>query len=167
MTTDELFNSCIVKDSTEVLAEDSPGYIYDTYFYVKVMVDYFDARHVARLKRRICRFLERSPLVDYEDIDECGYRFSVLDTTKSRNTRMLSHTISRLIKIIESAAETCAFLYIRLYEGNPSDKKEGSELKLKFANIVTKDVRLNVRQLVAVLEEIFSHQCVGFGINFS
>lgn len=165
MTTDELFNSCIVKDSTKVLADDCPEYIYDAYFYVKVMVDSFDARHVARLKRRICRFLERSPLVDYEDIDG-GCMCSILDTTKLRNQRKLLYYIKGLSNIIAGALDAGAFLFIRLYEENLSDEKDDNGLTLKLANIVTKDVRLNVSQLVAVLKEMFSHQCVGFSIKF-
>lgn len=159
MTTDDLFNSCIMKDSTKVLTENGSEYSYDAYFCVKIGIDSLDGRQAIRLMRRMCRYIDLNPLVEFNGIDG-GYRFSVLDTTKIRNQRILLHYINGLRNIVKRALDAGAFLFVRLYEGNPSDK--GKNLMLRFANVVTKDVRLNVGQLVAVLKEMFSHQCVGF-----
>ena len=163
MTTDDLFNSCVAKDSTKVLTEDSFGYGYDAYFCVKVGIDALDGRQVMRLMRRMYRYVELNPLVEFNDIDD-GYRFSVLNTTKLRNQRVLLHYINGLRNIVERALDAGAFMFVRLYEGNPSYKDKN--LMLRFANVVTKDVRLNVYQLVAVLKDMLSHQCVGFCVKF-
>lgn len=165
MTTDEFFirNE---SESAKVLAKECSMYIYDAFLYVKVEVDSPDTKLGARLMRRICRLVELNPLVDLEDIDECGYKYSIQDTKKSRSTRMLPHEISRLTKIIESATDSGAFVFIRLYQETPYIKTGDYGLKMKFANIATKDVKIDTKQLMRVLNEIFSHQCVGFCFKF-
>lgn len=163
MTIDDLFNSNVAKDSAKVMAEDGPGYNYDAYFCVKVGIDSLGGRQVIRLMRRMYRYVELNPLVEFNDIDG-GYRFSVLDATKLRNQRVLLHYINGLRNIVERALDAGAFMFVRLYEGNPSDVDKG--LVLRFANVVTKNVRLNVDQLVAVLKDLFSHQRVGFCVKF-
>ena len=162
MTTDDLFNS-YVKESAKVLAQECPRYIYDAYFYVKVELDSLDVMHVTRLKKRICRFLELCPIVDFENIDD-GHRCSILDATQLKNQRILLHYINRLSIIIASVLDAGAFLFIRLYEENLSDEMDNNGLTLKFANIATKDVKIDTKQLMTVLNDIFNHQCVGFCI---
>ena len=147
MSQDDFFSDPTV---VELPIEDA-GYKYDANYHVRVMVDANDVRLIVRLNRRLNRLMELVLLMDIDDRNEFGNWFSIKDTKKLVAIRVLKKFIASVLSLIDFAVNNGATLFIRIDEGKALDE---SENRLMFANVASKDVRINTKLLMSVLKEM-------------
>ena len=147
MSQDDFFSDPTV---VELPIEDA-GYKYDANYHVRVMVDANDVRLIVRLNRRLNRLMELELLMDIDDRNEFGNWFSIKDTKKLVAIRVLKKFIASVLSLIDFAVNNGATLFIRIDEGKALDE---SENRLMFANVASKDVRINTKLLMSVLKEM-------------
>jgi hypothetical protein len=154
MSMDDFFSNPAV---VELPIEDE-GYMYDANYHVRVMVDANDVRLIVRLNRRLNRLMELELLMDIDDRNEFGNWFSIKDTKKLVAIRVLKKFIASVLSLIDFAVNNGATLFIRIDEGKALDESENEERKPLFANVASKDVRINTKLLMGVLKEMGAHQ---------
>ena len=154
MSTDDFFSDPAV---VELPTEDE-GYKYDANYHVRVMVDANDVRLIVRLNRRLNRLMELELLMDIDDRNEFGNWFSIKDTKKLVAIRVLKKFIASVLSLIDFAVNNGATLFIRIDESKALDESENEERKPLFANVASKDVRINTKLLMGVLKEMGAHQ---------
>lgn len=146
-------------DSTVVeLPIEDEEYKYDANYHVRVMVDANDVRLIVRLNRRLNRLMELELLMDIDDRNESGNWFSIKDTKKLVAIRVLKKFIASVLSLIDFAVNNGATLFIRIDEGKALDESENEERKPLFANVASKDVRINTKLLMGVLKEMCAHR---------
>ena len=154
MSQDDFFS-----DSTVVeLPIEDEGYKCDANYHVRVMVDANDVRLIVRLNRRLNRLMELELLMDIDDRNEFGNWFSIKDTKKLVAIRVLKKFVVRVLSLIDLAVNNGATLFIRIDESKALDESENEERKPLFANVASKDVRINTKLLMGVLKEMGAHQ---------
>jgi len=154
MSTDDYFSDPAV---VELPVEDE-GYKYDASYYVRVMVDANDFRLIVRLNRRLNRLMELELLMDIDDRNEFGNWFSIKDFKKLSTLRTLKKFVASVLSLIDLAVNNGATLFIRIDEGKALDESENEERKPLFANVASKDVRINTKLLMGVLKEMGAHR---------
>ena len=154
MSTDDYFSDPAV---VELPIEDA-GYKYDANYHVRVMVDANDVRLIVRLNRRLNRLMELELLMDIDDRNEFGNWFSIKDTKKLVAIRVLKKFIASVLSLIDFAVNNGATLFIRIDEGKALDESENEGCKPLFANVASKDVRINTKLFMGVLKEMGAHR---------
>ena len=154
MSTDDYFSNPAV---VELPIEDV-GYKYDANYHVRVMVDANDVRLIVRLNRRLNRLMELELLMDIDDRNEFGNWFSIKDFKKLSTLRTLKKFVASVLSLIDLAVNNGATLFIRIDEGKALDESENEERKPLFANVASKDVRINTKLLMGVLKEMGAHR---------
>ena len=154
MSQDDFFSDPTV---VELPIEDE-GYKYDANYHVRVMVDANDVRLIVRLNRRLNRLMELELLMDFDDRNEFGNWFSIKDSKKLSTLRTLKKFVASVLSLIDLAVNNGATLFIRIDEGKALDESENEERKPLFANVASKDVRINTKLLMGVLKEMGAHQ---------
>mgnify|MGYP006896791266 CR=1 FL=1 len=154
MSQDDSFSDPTV---VELPIEDA-GYKYDENYHVRVMVDANDFRLIVRLNRRLNRLMELELLMDIDDRNEFGNWFSIKDFKKLSTLRTLKKFVASVLSLIDLAVNNGATLFIRIDEGKALDESENEERKPLFANVASKDVRINTKLLMGVLKEMGAHQ---------
>lgn len=151
MSQDDIFNDPTV---VELPVEDE-GYKYEANYHVRVMVDAKDARLFLRLNRKLGRLMEL--LMDIDERNEFGNWFSIKDTKKLGTKRIMKKFVVSVLKLINMSVNNGATLFIRIDEGSTLDESENEERKPLFANVASKDVRINTKLLMGVLKEMAEH----------
>lgn len=154
MSTDDYFSDPAV---VELPIEDA-GYKYDANYHVRVMVDSEDAIVPVDLRDRFAWFVDKQPFMEMEDDNDGSYRCFIQDTTQLRTKRMFRHLVGSILSLIDFGVNYGATLFIRIDEGKALDESENEERKPLFANVVSKDVRINTKLLMGVLKEMGAHQ---------
>jgi hypothetical protein len=154
MSQDDFFSDPTV---VELPIEDA-GYKYDANYHVRVMVDANDFRLIVRLNRRLNRLMELELLMDIDDRNEFGNCFSIKDFKKLNTLRTLKKFVASVLSLIDFAVNNGATLFIRIDEGKALDESENEERKPLFANVASKDVRINTKLLMGVLKEMCAHR---------
>lgn len=154
MSTDDYFSDPAV---VELPIEDE-GYKYDANYHVRVMVDANDVRLIVRLNRRLNRLMELELLMDFDDRNEFGNWFSIKDSKKLSTLRTLKKFVASVLSLIDFAVNNGATLLIRIDEGKALDELENEKRKPLFANVASKDVRINTKLLMGVLKEMGEHR---------
>ena len=145
MNTDEFFNEHAVVD----FPIEVEGYKYDANYHVRVIVDSEDAIVPVELRDRFAWFVDKLPFMEMEDGNDGSYRCSIQDTTQVRTKRKFRRLVGSMLSLIDYGVNHGATLFIRI------DKAvEESENRLKFANVASKDVRINTKLLMGVLKEM-------------
>lgn len=151
MSTDDFFNEA---DVVELPIEDE-GYMYDANYHVRVIVDSEDAIVPVELRDRFAWFVDKLPFMEMEDGNDGSYRCSIQNTTQVRTKRKFRRLVGSMLSLIDYGVNHGATLFIRIDE----DKAVGeSENRLMFANVASKDVRINTKLLMGVLKEMGAHQ---------
>lgn len=140
------------------LSVEDEGYKYDAYYHVRVMIESKDARLVLRLNRSLGRLLESALLMELDEINEFGYWFFIKNTRKLGAKRTLKSFVLKVLSQIDLAIKKDATLFIRLDEGKALDESKNEEHRPLFANVASKDVRINTKQMMGVLKEMANHQ---------
>ena len=154
MSTDDYFSNPAV---VELPVEDE-GYKYDANYFVRVIVDSEDARLIENLRDRFAWILEILSFMEIEnDGDEC-YRCSIHDTKRVRTKRRFRRLVASILSLIDFAVNNGATLFIRIDEGKTLDESEYEKRKPLFANVASKDVRINTKQLMGVLKVMGVHR---------
>ena len=154
MSQDDFFS-----DSTVVeLPIEDEGYKCDANYHVRVMVDANDVRLIVRLNRRLNRLMELELLMDFDDRNEFGNWFSIKDPKKLSTLRTLKKFVASVLSLIDFAVNNGATLFIRIDEGKVLNASENEERKPLFANVASKDVRINTKLLMGVLKEMGAHR---------
>lgn len=154
MSQDDFFSDPTV---VELPIEDE-GYKYDANYHVRVMVDANDFRLIVRLNRRLNRLIEHEFQADFDDRNEYGNLFSIKETKKLCTILTLKKFVASVLSLIDLAVNNGATLFIRIDEGKALDESENEERKPLFANVASKDVRINTKLLMGVLKEMGAHQ---------
>ena len=154
MSTDDYFSDPAV---VELPIEDV-GYKYDANYHVRVMVDANDVRLIVRLNRRLNRLMELELLMDIDDRNEFGNWFSIKDLKKLSTLRTLKKFVASVLSLIDFAVNNGATLFIRIDEGKALDESENEERKPLFANVASKNVRINTKLFMGVLKEMGAHR---------
>lgn len=147
MSTDDYFSDPAV---VELPVEDE-GYKYDASYHVRVMVDSEDAIVPVDLRDRFAWFVDKHPFMEMEDDNDGSYRCSIQDTTQLRTKRMFRRLVGSILSLIDYGVNHGATLFIRIDENQAVGE---SENRLKFANVASKDVRINTKLLMGVLKEM-------------
>lgn len=147
MNTDEFFNEhAVVEFPIKV-----EGYKYDANYHVRVIVDSEDAIVPVELRDRFAWFVDKLPFMEMEDGNDGSYRCSIQDTTQVRTKRKFRRLVGSMLSLIDYGVNHGATLFIRI----DKDKAvEESENRLMFANVASKDVRINTKLLMSVLKEM-------------
>ena len=151
MALDDFFSDPAV---VELPIEDE-GYKCDANYHVRVIVDSEDARLIFRFNRKLYRQMEF--LMDFDDRNEFGNWFSIKDTKTLSIIRSLKKFVVSVLNLIDFAVNNGATLFIRIDEGKALDESENEERKPLFANVASKDVRINTKLLMGVLKEMCAH----------
>ena len=154
MSTDDYFSNPAVVG----LPIENVGDKYDANYHVRVMVDANDVRLIVRLNRRLNRLMELELLMDIDDRNEFGNCFSIKDFKKLNTLRTLKKFVASVLSLIDFAVNNGATLFIRIDESKALDESENEERKPLFANVASKDVRINTKLLMGVLKEMGAHQ---------
>lgn len=154
MSIDDIFSDPAVVE----LSVEEDGFNYDAYYYVRVMVDAKDARLIVNLRDRFAWFIEKLPFMEIEDDGDGCYRCSKHDTTYVRTKRMFRRLVVSILNLIDYGVNNGATLFIRIDDGNALDESENKERKPLFANVASKDVRINTKLLMGVLKEMGEHR---------
>lgn len=147
MSTDDYFSDPAV---VELPIEDA-GYKYDANYHVRVMVDSEDAIVPVDLRDRFAWFVDKQPFMEMEDDNDGSYRCSIQDTTQLRTKRKFRRLVASILSLIDYGVNHGATLFIRIDENQAVGE---SENRLKFANVASKDVRINTKLLMGVLKEM-------------
>ena len=147
MSQDDFFSDPTV---VELPIEDA-GYKYDANYHVRVMVDSEDAIVPVDLRDRFAWFVDKQPFMEMEDDNDGSYRCSIQDTTQLRTKRMFRRLVGSILSLIDYGVNHGATLFIRIDENKAVGE---SENRLKFANVASKDVRINIKILMGVLKEM-------------
>ena len=150
MSTDVFFSDPAV---VELPTEDE-GYKYDANYHVRVLADTNDVRLIVRLNRRLSRLIELDLSMELDEINEFGYCLSIKDTRKLVSIQILKKFVVRVLNLIDCAVNNGATLFIRIDEGKALDELENEKRKPLFANVASKDVRINTKLLMGVLKEM-------------
>lgn len=154
MSVDDYFS-----DPTEVeLPIEDEGYKYYASYHVRVIADANDVRLTVRLNRRLSRLIEHELLMDFDEGNEFGNWFSIKDTKKLGTILTLKRFVVSVLNLIDIAVNNGMTLFIRIDEGKVLDDSEDKERMPMFANVASKDVRVNTKQLMSVLKEMGEHQ---------
>lgn len=154
MSVDDYFSN-----PTEVeLSLEDEGYKYDVSYHVRVIVDANDVRQIVRLNRRLSRLIEHELLMDFDEGNEFGNWFSIKDTKKLGTIPTLKRFVVSVLSLIDIAVNNGITLFIRIDEGKVLDDSEDKKRRPMFANVASKDVRVNTKQLMSVLKEMGEHQ---------
>ena len=151
MSTDDYFSDPAV---VELPIEDA-GYKYDANYHVRVMVDSEDAIVPVDLRDRFAWLVDKQPFMEMEDDNDGSYRCSIQDTTQLRTKRKFRRLVASILSLIDYGVNHGATLFIRIDENKAVGE---SENRLKFANVASKDVRINTKLLMGVLKEMGAHQ---------
>ena len=143
MSQDDFFSDPTV---VELPIEDE-GYRYDANYHVRVWADTNDVR-----------LIESYLSMELDGINELGYWLSIKDTKKLVAIRDLKKFVVRVLSLIDLAVNNGATLFIRIDESKALDELENEERKPLFANVASKDVRINTKLLMGVLKEIGAHR---------
>ena len=154
MSMDDFFSNPAV---VELPVEDE-GYKYDASYHVRVMVDAKDVRLIVRLNRRLSRLIEHEFLLDCDEKNENGNWFSIKDTKKLGTILTLKRFVVGVLSLIDIVVNNGATLFVRIDEGKVLDESESKERKPLFANVASKDVRINTKLLMGVLKEMGAHR---------
>lgn len=96
--------------------------------------------------------------MELDEINELGYWLSIKDTKKLVAIRVLKEFVVRVLSLIDLAVNNGATLFIRIDESKALDESENEERKPLFANVASKDVRINTKLLMGVLKEMGAHR---------
>ena len=147
MSTDDFFNEADVVQ----LPIDNEGYKYDANYHVRVIVDSEDEIVPVELRDSFAWLVDKLPFMEMEDGNDGSYRCSIQDTTQVRTKRKFRRLVASILSLIDYGVNHGATLFIRIDE----DKAVGeSENRLMFANVASKDVRINTKLLMGVLKEM-------------
>ena len=84
--------------------------------------------------------------------------FSIKETKKLCTILTLKRFVGGVLSLIDIAVNHSAILIIRIDEGKVLDASENEERKPLFANVASKDVRINTKLLMGVLKEMGAHR---------
>lgn len=154
MALDDFFSDPAV---VELPIEDE-GYKCDANYHVRVLADTNDVRLIVRLNRRLSRLIELDLSMELDDINEFGYCLSIKDTRKLVSIQILKKFVVRVLNLIDCAVNNGATLFIRIDEDKALDELENEKRKPLFANVASKDVRINTKLLMGVLKEMGEHR---------
>lgn len=154
MSTDDYFSDPAV---VELPVEDE-GYKYDASYHVKVLADSGVANVIINLRDRFAWLVEKLPFMEIEDDGDGCYRCSMHDTTHVRTKRMFRRMVVSILGLIDYGVNNGATLFIRIDEGKALEESENEERKPLFANVASKNVRINTKLLMGVLKEMGAHQ---------
>lgn len=147
MSTDDFFNEADVVE----LPIDNEGYKYDANYHVRVIVDSEAEIVPVELRDSFAWLADKLPFMEMEAGNDRSYRCSIQDTTQVRTKRKFRRLVASILSLIDYGVNHGATLFIRIDE----DKAVGeSENRLMFANVASKDVRINTKLLMGVLKEI-------------
>ena len=147
MSTDDFFNEADVVE----LPIDNEGYKYDANYHVRVIVDSEAEIVPVELRDSFAWLVDKLPFMEMEAGNDGSYRCSIQDTTQVRTKRKFRRLVASILSLIDYGVNHGATLFIRIDE----DKAVGeSENRLMFANVASKDVRINTKLLMGVLKEI-------------
>lgn len=147
MSTDDFFNEADVVE----LPIDNEGYKYDANYHVRVIVDSEAEIVPLELRDSFAWLVDKLPFMEMEAGNGGSYRCSIQDTTQVRTKRKFRRLVASILSLIDYGVNHGATLFIRIDE----DKAVGeSENRLMFANVASKDVRINTKLLMGVLKEI-------------
>ena len=147
MSTDDFFNEADVVE----LPIDNEGYKYDANYHVRVIVDSETEIVPVELRDSFAWLVDKLPFMEMEAGNDGSYRCSIQDTTQVRTKRKFRRLVASILSLIDYGVNHGATLFIRIDE----DKAVGeSENRLMFANVASKDVRINTKLLMGVLKEI-------------
>ena len=151
MSTDDFFNEADVVE----LPIDNEGYKCDANYHVRVMVDSEAEIVPVELRDSFAWLVDKLPFMEMEAGNDGSYRCSIQDTTQVRTKRKFRRLVVSILSLIDYGVNHGATLFIRIDE----DKAVGeSENRLMFANVASKDVRINTKLLMGVLKEMGAHQ---------
>ena len=151
MSMDDFFSNPAV---VELPIEDE-GYMYDANYHVRVIVDSEAEIVPVELRDSFAWFVDKLPFMEMEVGDDGSYRCSIQNTTQVRTKRKFRRLVASILSLIDYGVNHGATLFIRIDE----DKAVGeSENRLMFANVASKDVRINTKLLMGVLKEMGAHQ---------
>lgn len=125
---------------------------------MRVLADTNDVRLIVRLNRRLSRLIELDLSMELDEINEFGYCLSIKDTRKLVSIQILKKFVVRVLNLIDCAVNNGATLFIRIDEGKVLDASENEERKPLFANVASKDVRINTKLLMGVLKKMGAHR---------
>lgn len=147
MSTDDFFNEADVVE----LPIDNEGYKYDANYHVRVIVDSEAEIVPVELRDSFAWLVDKLPFMEMEAGNDGSYRCSIQDTTQVRTKWKFRRLVASILSLIDYGVNHGATLFIRIDE----DKAVGeSENRLMFANVASKDVRINTKLLMGVLKEI-------------
>lgn len=150
MSTDDFFSDPAVVE----LPIENAGCKYDADYFVRVIVDSEDAKLIVHLRDGFAWILEILSFMEIEDDgDEC-YRCSIHDTKRVRTKRRFRRLVVSILSLIDFAVNNGATLFIRIDEGKTLEESEYEKRKPLFANVASKNVRINTKQLMGVLKEM-------------
>ena len=151
MSQDDYFSDPTV---VELPIEDA-GYKYDANYHVRVIVDSEAEIVPVDLRDSFAWFVDKFPFMEMEVGNDGSYRCSIQNTTQVRTKRKFRRLVASILNLIDYGVNHGATLFIRIDE----DKAVGeSENRLMFANVASKDVRINTKLLMGVLKEMGAHQ---------
>lgn len=134
---------------------DNEGYKCDANYHVRVMVDSEAEIVPVELRDSFAWLVDKLPFMEMEAGNDGSYRCSIQDTTQVRTKRKFRRLVASILSLIDYGVNHGATLFIRIDE----DKAVGeSENRLMFANVASKDVRINTKLLMGVLKEMGAHQ---------
>ena len=143
MSMDDFFSNPAV---VELPIEDA-GYKYDANYHVRVIVD--SEAEIVPVELRDS--FDKLPFMEMEVGNDGNYRCSVQNTTQVRTKRKFRRLVASILSLIDYGVNHGATLFIRIDENKAVGE---SENRLKFANVASKDVRINTKLLMGVLKEM-------------
>ena len=150
MSTDDYFSDPAVVG----LPIENVGYKYDADYSVRVIVDSEAEIVPVELRDSFAWLVDKLPFMEIEDDGEECYRCSIHDTKRVRTKRRFRRLVASMLSLIDFAVNNGATLFIRIDEGKTLDESEYEKRKPLFANVASKDVRINTKQLMGVLKEM-------------
>jgi len=154
MSMDDFFSNPAV---VELPIEDE-GYMYDANYHVRVIVDSEAEIVPVELRDSFAWFVDKLPFMEMEVGNDGSYRCSIQDTTQLRTKRLFRRLVGSILSLIDYGVNHGATLFIRIDENKAVGESENEERKPLFANVVSKDVRINTKLLMGVLKEMGAHQ---------
>lgn len=150
MSMDDFFSNPAV---VELPIEDE-GYKCDANYHVRVIVDSEAEIVPVELRDSFAWIVDKLPFMEMEVGNDGSYRCSIQNTMQVRTKRKFRRLVASILSLIDFAVNNGATLFIRIDEGKTLDESEYEKRKPLFANVASKNVRINTKQLMGVLKEM-------------
>ncbi len=155
MSTDKFFNEAAV---VELPIDEEIDYGYKAHYYVNVTVDSEDDKVVENLRNRFRWMAEQLFFMEQEKDKDMCYRYSIHDTSKTGTGRRYRRFLGSILSLVEYGVKRGATMFLRIYEGMPSDEGTDKERRPLFRNVASTNVGIISKQLMSAFKSMGEKQ---------